>query len=237
METIKQEMVQYWSQRVESFSAQRCREFQSDKRQLWLAEFAKYIPMHTRLRILDLGTGTGFFATLLAMAGHDVTGIDLTAHMIEEAKRKAAQYGIPASFYVMDAEHPTFPAQSFDVLISRNLTWALPHLDAAYVSWHRLLKKGGLLLNFDADYCHEKNTAVLPENHAHKQIAPELLSQYEVMKKELRQPYKRPQWDMELLQQAGFSTVQVDTTVWQRIYAAADEFYNPTPIFTIAAYA
>ena len=77
----------------------------------------------------------------------------------------------------------------------------------------------------------------MPENHAHKQIAPELMNQYEVMKKELRQPYQRPQWDVELLQQAGFSRVQIDTTVWQRIYASVDEFYNPTPIFTIAAYA
>lgn len=235
MEIIKQEMIQYWSQRVESFSAQRCREFQSAKRDLWLTEFSAYIPMQKRLRILDIGTGTGFFATMLAMEGHDVVGIDLTAQMIAEAKRKAAKYRIPASFYVMDAEHPSLPPQSFDVLVSRNLTWTLPHLDAAYKAWHCLLKPGGLLLNFDADYCHEKENRILPENHAHKQIAPNLMQQYEVMKEELRQPYTRPAWDTNLLQQAGFSNIRVDTSVWKRIYADVDEFYNPTPIFTIVA--
>ncbi len=235
METIKQEMIHYWSQRVESFSAQRCREFQSTKRELWLAEFSAYIPMQKGLRILDIGTGTGFFATILAMAGHEVVGIDLTAQMIGEAKRKAAHYQIPASFYVMDAEQPSFPPQSFDVLVSRNLTWTLPHLGAAYKAWHYLLKPGGLLLNFDADYCHEKENRNLPENHAHKKIAADLIKQYEVMKEELRQPYTRPAWDTKLLQQAGFSNIRVDTSVWKRIYADVDEFYNPTPIFTIAA--
>ena len=61
------------------------------------------------------------------------------------------------------------------------------------------------------------------------------MQQYEVMKEELRQPYVRPAWDMNLLKQAGFSNIRVDTSVWKRIYADVDEFYNPTPIFTIAA--
>lgn len=237
MEQIKNEMIAYWSQRVEDFSAQRCREFKSPKRQLWLQEFARYIPQDRRLRILDLGTGTGFFATLLAMEGHDVVGIDLTAHMIEEAKRKAVQYDIGATFFVMDAENPTFPDESFDVLIARNLTWTLPHLDRAYGAWHRLLKKDGLLLNFDADYCHEKAPTALPENHAHKRLSHEDVMAYEHMKDELRTPYMRPAWDRELLLQAGFHDIHVDEAVWKRMYADVDEFYNPTPIFLIAAYA
>lgn len=237
MEKIKEDMICYWSRRTDEFSAQRCREFQSPKRQLWMDEFKKYIPMDRKLRILDLGTGTGFFANVLALEGHDVVGIDLTAHMIEEAKRKAALYQVPSTFYVMDAEAPDFPAASFDVLISRNLTWALPHLDKAYAAWHGLLKKGGLLLNFDGDYCHEKSDAALPENHAHKKIGADMWSAYEQMKDVLRRPALRPQWDEELLARAGFCDVRVDTSVWQRIYPVIDEFYNPTPIFAIAAYA
>ncbi len=33
---------------------------------------------------------------------------------------------------VMDAENPEFADESFDVVISRNLTWTLPHADRAY---------------------------------------------------------------------------------------------------------
>ncbi len=237
MEQIKQDMIQYWSQRTEDFSRLRCREFQSPKRRLWMDEFKKYIPMDRKLTILDLGTGTGFFANLLALAGHDAVGVDLTEAMIDEARRKAALYHVPSRFFVMDAESPDFPEQSFDVLISRNLTWALPHLDKAYCAWRRLLKDGGLLLNFDGDYCRGAEDVPLPENHAHRQIAPSLLADYEKMKQVLRRPKLRPRWDEELLKKAGFSRICVDHSVWERVYAEADEFYNPTPMFAIAAYA
>jgi len=46
----------------------------------------------------------------------------------------------------------------------------------------------------------------------------------------------RPQWDVQLLVEAGFERICVDVGVYRRIYAELDEFYNPTPIFTIAAY-
>ena len=46
----------------------------------------------------------------------------------------------------------------------------------------------------------------------------------------------RPQWDVQLLVKAGFERVVVDMGVYKRIYREIDEFFNPTPIFTIAAY-
>lgn len=235
MERIKEEMKEYWAERVPAFSVQRCREFQSPKHALWMAEFMRYLPLETPLQILDIGTGTGFFASLLTTAGHRVVGIDLTEAMIAEAKRKCAQYCWNAEFHVMDAEAPAFPEASFDAIVSRNVTWALPHLPKAYTAWHRLLKKGGVLLNFDADYCHERPCQTLPKEHAHHQLSSDCMAAYERMKDELRQAQLRPKWDRELLRAAGFSDITVDETVWQRIYGTLDEFYNPTPIFTIAA--
>lgn len=237
MEEIKQRMTNYWSQRAVDFSALRMKEFSGKMHERWIAEFRKYIPMEKPLKILDLGTGTGFFALLLGAEGHQVTGIDLTEDMILQARKSAEILEIPADFYVMDAEAPEFAPETFDVLVTRNLTWGLPHLPEAYRNWHELLKPGGVLVNFDADYCREKKADALPENHAHKGIAPELSKEYEHFKDTLRpgqQP--RPQWDVQLLTQAGFHDVTVDTGVWQRIYQEYDEFYNPTPIFTIAAH-
>lgn len=236
MEEIKQRMTGYWTERVPTFSELRMKEFSSKMRRRWMTEFEKYIPMNTPLKILDLGTGTGFFCFLLGAEGHRTTGIDLTAEMIAEAKRTAEILGIPAEFAVMDAENPTFAPGSFDVLVTRNLTWGLPHLETAYRNWHSLLKPGGLLINFDADYCREKNDTPLPENHAHKGIPDHMKQEYEAFKEALKpvqQP--RPQWDTELLKKAGFHDISVDEEVYKRIYAEFDEFYNPTPIFTITA--
>lgn len=237
MDDIKQRMTHYWSQRTMDFSKLRMKEFSGKMHARWMEEFRKYLPMDKSLKTLDLGTGTGFFAFLLSAEGYHVTGIDLTEDMILQAKKSSEVLDIPADFFVMDAENPEFASDSFDVLVTRNLTWELPHLPNAYKNWYSLLKPGGILINFDADYCREKQEASLPENHAHKGIAPSLCLEYAHFKDILRpvqQP--RPEWDVRLLTEAGFRDITVDTGVWRRIYREFDEFYNPTPIFTIVAY-
>ena len=236
MNTIKNDMTNYWSQRAKKFSLLRQREFASEKHEQWLAELDRYLPPGRKLDILDIGTGTGFFAFLLAERGHHVTGIDLTPDMIMEAKKTAGRMALSPDFYIMDGENPDFPPRSFDAIVTRKLTWALPDLLRTYRNWHRLLKPGGILINFDADYCREKPPTLLPEHHAHQGIGEELMKEYERMKDVLRPTQRpRPQWDVRLLALAGFSHITVDTCVWQRIYREEDEFYDPTPGFAITA--
>jgi ubiquinone/menaquinone biosynthesis C-methylase UbiE len=55
-------------------------------------------------RILDVGTGTGAMAMVLAEMGHDVTGIDLSEGMLNRAKEKAKQTSLPVEFKIGDAE-------------------------------------------------------------------------------------------------------------------------------------
>ena len=109
MENLKDHIKSYWTKRAPSFVEQRLREFESEKRGLWLKEIARYLPKKNTLRILDVGTGTGFLACLLAAEGHTVMGIDLTSEMISRAKAFAKAVKAPAKFLVMDAECPDFP--------------------------------------------------------------------------------------------------------------------------------
>ena len=66
MEPIKHRITHYWSHRAEAFQTQRIREFEDEKHERWLREFRRYIPEDRSLRVLDLGTGTGFFAFVFA---------------------------------------------------------------------------------------------------------------------------------------------------------------------------
>ena len=53
--------------------------------------------------VLDAGCGTGDTALFLAGRGCKVTGIDFIEEPIQQAKRKAAEQGISATFLVKDA--------------------------------------------------------------------------------------------------------------------------------------
>ena len=240
MERIKHRVTHYWSHRAEGFETQRLREYESEKKDRWLAELAKYLPQGKPLRALDIGTGAGFFACLLAEEGHEAIGIDLTPEMIDHAEHMAAVLGLDAQFQIMDAEETEFASESFDVLVTRNLTGTLPHIARAYREWYRILKPGGVLLNFDADdgaAMEDEDAPELPENHAHKLVPEFLTHENEEITMELSAyQMPRPQWDVQLLVEAGFERVFVDVGVYKRIYKEIDEFYNPTPIFTIAAY-
>lgn len=235
----KMRIKNYWTQRSHSFAELRVRELNSIMADRWLREIAKYIPAGGQLRILDIGTGTGFFAFLLSSLGHRVTGIDLTPSMIQEAKEIGQTLESTAQFRVMDAEKLLFADESFDMVISRNLTWTLPHPQEAYREWQRVLKPGGVLLNFDGNYGKADFTGKgekLPENHAHKQITGDLMQECEAIKDQLEISYHvRPAWDVTALGETGFEQIRLDLGISKRIYIEKDEFYNPTPLFCIAA--
>ena len=191
-----------------------------------------------KLRILDVGCGTGFFTILLAKQGHHVTGTDLTPDMIANSRILAKEEQVSCDFQVMDAEHLSFQDESFDVVISRNLTWTLPEAAQAYKEWTRVLKSGGLLLNFDANYgaTNFAETSDLPENHAHNQLGNSLMQECEDIKRQLPiSSYLRPAWDVEELGKTGMEQISIDLGLSRRVYKEKDEFYNPTPMFAIAA--
>ena len=229
----------YWTGRAKGYSEVNQHELATGQDRVWLGEIRKHLPKGENLKILDVGTGPGFFAILLARAGYDVTAVDYTEAMLEEAKKNAGALAFSIHFQRMDAQKLDFPDGYFDVVISRNLTWTLPHPQEAYREWQRVLKPGGLLLNFDGNYGKADFTGKgekLPENHAHKQITGDLMQECEAIKDQLEISYHvRPAWDVTALGEAGFEQIKLDLGISKRIYIEKDEFYNPTPLFCIAA--
>lgn len=121
------------------------------------------------VQILDSATGTGMHAIALAQKGYSCWGVDLSAGMIEKARKNAAQSGVDCHFetagfgelhstiMMKGVNGTSFPAQ-FDVILC--LGNSLPHingpeeLNSTLHDFADCLKPDGLLLiqnrNFDA---------------------------------------------------------------------------------------
>jgi ubiquinone/menaquinone biosynthesis C-methylase UbiE len=101
------------------------------------------------MRVLDVGCGKGAVtipAAHCAGPGGLVTGIDLAAPMLEEARARARQAGLAqARFERADAENPPYPSQSFDVVLAGYVIQFLPRPGLAVQRWLALLRPGGAL--------------------------------------------------------------------------------------------
>jgi len=145
----KKEIADYWNERSITFDDE-IGHGGADAHEciLWKNHFKDIIGVNP-LKILDVGTGTGFIGLLLADLGHDVTGIDLGEKMLEKARVKTEKRNLSATFLIGDAENPDFPKGSFDIIICRHVYWTLLDPDKTMNKWYSLLKNGGKVVLID----------------------------------------------------------------------------------------
>ena len=237
---IKGKIQNYWTKRAESFFELRHEEIESNKAARWLNEIKKYIPQDKKIKILDIGCGTAFFEIILGREGHEITGIDLTEEMVIKANQMISIYGLntrKVKAIQMDAESLDFENNAFDMIVTRNLTWTLPHPIRAYQEWNRVLKSGGILLNFDAEYAKNANKNLYsPDNLAHQGVGNDMKDEcYHIYQMLTISTLKRPLWDVEVLKTNGYADIEYDLDFGDRIYIERDQFYMLDKMFSIKA--
>ena len=222
----EKENIAYWTNRAPGYSEVNRQELRSGQRGVWSRTLAEAIAEHfpgrkrQEISVLDIGTGPGFFAIILAEMGFSVTAVDYTDSMLDKARANAGKWRDQICFRKMNAEELTFTPESFDVIVSRNLTWNLHDPKKAYHSWERVLKFGGLLLNFDANWYR-----YLYDEKAMEAIA----------SKAPLSGVSRPGWDIDVLEGLGMS-VKADPAIWKRVWTREERINNAsTPMFMIRA--
>ena len=234
MEHLNQRIENYWDERSENFSKVRRLELEGVDGIAWKNIFKKNLPAGKNLKILDVGTGAGFFAAILSKLGHKVIGVDMSTKMLGEAEKNLRELKLSAEFKKMNAQVLDFDDETFDAVVTRNLTWTLPDVKAAYREWFRVLKVGGVLMNFDSDYG-DKN--FLDEKTcARGEVCNRMLNECDAIKNSLTiSKRRRPFWDAGFLEGINFS-VSLEEDISHAVHKDNRCDYDSVPLFAICAF-
>lgn len=240
------ETLYFWNTSAESYSEGVRKELEnkgiSDK---WVQKILENAPRKENLRILDIGTGPGFFTINFAKLGYDVHGIDISPEMVNVAKRNAADAGVKCDFRVMNANTLEFPNESFDLVINRNVSWTLPDMFECYKEWRRVLTPNGRIVVFDSNHyinhTDPEEARIMRMNIRKKIIAGEEPNDH--FDFHVRWKYweedipnigvKRPEYDRNLLLKLRFVNIRTEEPAFPD-----DEFVDTgtsTPTFMVCA--
>lgn len=245
-------LTSYWTERSESYSAQNVEEMNNWKRDAWRDLILKYAPRKEHLRILDVGTGPGFFAMTLALAGHDVVAIDVTEQMLEHARENARAYGANVKFLLQRGENLPCPDESFDLIVSRNVIWNLEFPECAFREWERVLAPGGRMVYFDANwylYLFDEEMKARrkwlrgafkehhPEHNDAGDMSESRIHDLEMIAYSLPLSREhRPAWDEKMLRSLNMKTVKIIDNIGPLVQSELEqERDSASPMFMVCA--
>ena len=154
-----------WKQRaIEQWSADPCGPPANNARELlaarrayapWMAEVLDYTGA-AGLKVLDVGCGQGIDLCEYALAGANVTGIDLTPRHVSLARQHLAELGLDARVVQGDAEDLPFPDATFDRVSSNGVLHHTPDMPRALAEIRRVLQRDGraTLIVYNRDSAH-----------------------------------------------------------------------------------
>ena len=252
MNTIDNVNREYWLNRAKGYAEVNKEELEGIQHDTWKTFLTEAIDAafpdkaRAQISILDIGAGPGFISIILAEAGYQVTALDFAETMIEEARTNAGPLASKITFVKADAQNLPFASASFDVVFSRNLTWNLPDPEAAYRSWLYVLKKGGLMLVFDANwyaYLFDKKKKAAYDNDrinvktmglGDYNIGQNFDLMEDIARHLTLTNKKRPDWDLKYLKTINAGEVIAIEDIGSSLYSQKELInYASTPLFMV----
>jgi len=98
-------------------------------------------------RILEVGVGTGISLPEYSRQCR-LCGVDISEPMLRKAQERVAEFKLDnvEGLWVMDAEHMSFPDNSFDVVVAQYVVTTAPNPEATLDEFARVLKPGGEII-------------------------------------------------------------------------------------------
>ncbi len=97
-------------------------------------------------RIVDVGCGGGILSEALAIAGADVSGIDMSEELIDVAELHSLESGVKLNYQMISAEQfADQHSEQFDVVTCMEMLEHVPDPDSIIQACSKLVKPGGKL--------------------------------------------------------------------------------------------
>ena len=98
-------------------------------------------------RVLEVGVGTGISLPLYS-SNCRLCGVDISAPMLRKAQERVTELNLAnvEGLWVMDAEHLSFPDNSFDVVVAQYVITTVPNPEATLDEFARVLRPGGQIV-------------------------------------------------------------------------------------------
>jgi len=203
---LQEQLSSFWSSRAASRPAGTMEVRNEAEHQAWLQALRPLLPQPP-VDALDVGTGQGFLALLLADLGHRVIGVDTAEGMLEAARAHAAGSANRPDFRLGNAIDPPLEPSSVDIVSNRQVVWTLLDPATAFNNWLALLRPGGMLLSV---HLRQNNpTTGSQYSDAVKDLLPALPLDSSGAAKATRADRSYPDAVARLARQTGFLDVQL----------------------------
>src|SRR6185437_12979227 len=107
--------------------------------------FYRRLPIKAGAQLLDVGCGAGQLSLIAARAGVRVTGCDIAANWLVQARRSAAAEGLTVVFEEGDAEALPYESATFDAVVSLIGAMFAPRPELVATELTRVCRPGGLI--------------------------------------------------------------------------------------------
>lgn len=107
--------------------------------------FYRRLPIGPGAQLLDVGCGAGQLALIAARAGARVTGCDIAANWLAQARRSAAAEGLTIVFEEGDAEALPYDNATFDAVVSLIAAMFAPRPEMVAAELTRVCRPGGVI--------------------------------------------------------------------------------------------
>src|SRR6185369_6877078 len=107
--------------------------------------FIKRLDLEPGMKVLDVACGTGNLAIPAARLGATVTGVDIAANSVEQARQNAKAEGLNAKFDEGDAEALPYDDASFDAVVTMFGAMFAPRPELVASELKRVCRPGGFI--------------------------------------------------------------------------------------------